>query len=59
MLCSCEKRYLKDINYYYIYWEILHLPNLSNNKVLYIVILLLPFPKRFFFQQMNALPYVD
>ena len=43
MLYSSEKRYLKYINSYYIYWEILHLPNFSNSKILYIVILLLPF----------------
>ena len=36
MLCSCQKLYLKDVNSYYIYWEILHLPNFSNNKLLYI-----------------------
>ena len=35
------------INSYYIYWEILDLSNFSNNKLLYIVILLLPFVKCF------------
>ena len=45
MLYSCEKRYLKDINSYYIYWEIMHLPNFYNNNFLYIVILLRPFAK--------------
>ena len=39
--------FLKDINFYYIYWEILHLANFSNNKLLYIVVLLLPFAKCF------------
>ena len=38
------KRY---INSYYIYWEILHLLNFSNDKLLYTVILLLPFAKYF------------
>ena len=47
MLYSSEKRYLKYINSYYIYWEILHLPNFSNNKLLHLVILLLPFAKCF------------
>ena len=47
MLCSCEKLYLKDVNSCYIYWDILHLPNFSNNKLLYIVILFLPFAKYF------------
>ena len=47
MLCSSEKHYSKDINSYYIYWETLHLPNFSNNKLTYIVILLLPFAKCF------------
>ena len=42
MLRFCEKRYLKDINPNYIYWEMLHLPIFSNNKFVYIVILLLP-----------------
>ena len=46
-LCSCWKLYLKDINSCYIQREILHLPNFSNNKLLYIVILLLPFAKCF------------
>ena len=54
MLCSCEKLYY---NYYYIYWKILHLPNFSNNKVLYIVILLLPFAKCFFFSKW--MPYYE
>ena len=45
MLFSWEKLYLKDINSYYIYWDILHLPNVSNNKLLYLVILLLTFAK--------------
>ena len=39
MLCSSEKHYSKDINSYCIYWKTLHLPNFSNNKLLYIVIL--------------------
>ena len=42
-----EKCYLKDINYCNIYWQILHLPNFSNNELLYKVILLLPFAKCF------------
>ena len=41
MLCSCEKLYFKDIKSYCIHWEILHLLNFSNNKILYTVILLL------------------
>ena len=40
---SHEPSKKKDINSYYIYWEILHLPNFSNNKLLYTVILSLPF----------------
>ena len=43
MLCSFEKLYLKDINSYYIYWEVLHLPNFSNYKLLYILIISFPF----------------
>ena len=37
----------KTINSYCIYWEILHLPNFSKNKLLYVVISLLPFAKCF------------
>ena len=42
-----QKIYLKDINSSYIHWEILREPNFSNNKLLYILILLLPFAKCF------------